>query len=230
MIALFCGKREEGKTTRALALALAYSPRVLILDHRSQFGEHIILPDGGTVHATACTTLEELWEALDKGGVVIYRLELDVGSNQDAEIDQVIEVVREVWLRGRENCPGGRFTFLVDEAAELMKTGRMAGALHRMIRQIRLDTVQVFLLAHRPKDISTSFRSLITDIYIFNCTDPLDIEWLEQAGVTEEDIERIKALPLRHHLHLTLRTRDAHAELFDKPEEWNVRWRETAYA
>ena len=116
--------------------------------------------------------------------------------------------------------------FLIDEAGELSKSGIMARALHRMIRQIRLDTVQVLLLCHRPKDISTSLRSVITDLYLFNITDPLDQEWLRQAGVSEEDVNFVAELPRFHHVHLQLRTRDRKFVLYDKPEEWNTRWQE----
>jgi hypothetical protein len=218
MIALICGKREEGKTTRALSLAQEWSPRLLILDHRNQF-------DLGRV----VDTPDELEEALNEStGTVVYRLELDVADGEDQEVGQVIEVVRQVWLRGKNNDPDSKFSFLIDEAGELMKNGKMARALHRMVRQIRLDTVQVFLLCHRPKDISTSFRSMITDLYLFNITDPLDVEWLEQAGVLPEHIEIVRHLPRYHHIHLVMRTRDTHFELYNQPETWNVPWKTEA--
>ncbi len=214
MIALICGKREEGKSTRAISLALAYSPRVIILDHRSQFEL------GTIVH-----TPDELWEALDEtNGIVVYQLFLDVGAKASEEIEQVIEVVRQVWLRGREHNPESRFTFIVDEAGELSKHGSMGLALHRMIRQIRLDTVQVLLLCHRPMDISTSFRSLITDMYLFNTTDQNDLEWLREAGVPESDIEEVQDLPRFHHIHVVMRTRQKQSEKFEKPEAWRVDW------
>ena len=102
MIALICGKREEGKTTRALSLAREFSPRILILDHRNQFDI------GVQVHGP-----EELQEALEENsGEIVYQLELDIAARDEEEISQVIEVVREVWARGRDHAPAQRFTFL----------------------------------------------------------------------------------------------------------------------
>lgn len=219
-IDLVCGKREEGKSTRALSLAREFSPRMLILDHRNQF-------DIGVQVYSA----DELQEALEENsGPVVYELELDVAASDDEEIMQVVDVVREVWARGRDHAPDQRFTFIIDEAGELSKSGIMARALHRMIRQVRLDTVKVILTCHRPKDISTSLRSVITDLYLFNITDPLDQEWLRQAGVSQEDVDFVAQLPRFHHVHLQLRTRDRKFVLYDKPEEWRVQWEEQVHA
>lgn len=213
-IDLVCGKREEGKSTRALSLALAWSPRLVILDHRCQFnlGEIVSSPD-------------ELFDALDNaGGIVSYQLQTDIASDDKEEAMQIIEVVRQVWARGRDRNPAHRFSFMIDEAGELSRHGTMGRALHRMIRQIRLDTVKVLLLCHRPMDIAPPFRSLITDLYLFNITDQDDLDWLRQAGVSEEVRKTVAGLPLHHHIHVQLGTRNERAELYDDPEAWRVKW------
>jgi hypothetical protein len=214
-IVLICGKREEGKSTRMLSIVRDFSPRVLILDHRSQFnmGRVVSNPD-------------ELYEALEDGETFIsYHVQLDIDSSDQQEEEQIIQVLRLVWLMGREEAPEQRFSFVIDEAGELDRYGAVARAARRMIRQIRLNTVQVFFLCHSPKDIGPQLRKLLTELYLFNLTDPLDIKWLEETGVSAEHIEIVRNLPAHHHIHLSLRTRDSGFVLYDKPEAWNIDWK-----
>jgi hypothetical protein len=207
MIALIVGKREEGKTTLGLFLAMQWSPFVIILDTRRQF--EIGIP----VHS-----LSELDDAIDEGSpVIVYQPE----SEEDEE--ESGELARNIMARGMEHNPAGRFTFLIDEAGEVAKFGRAVRPLRKMIKFVRLDTVNVLLLCHRPTDLDPVFRSLMTDFYLFRVNGDRDIEWLDGIdSITDEAIQVVQKLP-RHHF-IRLKPGVEGYQLFNDPSAWYVQY------
>jgi hypothetical protein len=210
-----CGKREEGKSTLGLSLSLAFSPRVIIYDSRRQF--EVGLP---------VSSLEELADALDNtSGIIVYQ----PGSDSDEE--EMIEVAREVMARGSDHSPNQRFSFIIDEAGEVAKFGVGAKPLKKMIKWIRLDTVQVILLCHRPTDVDPTFRSLMTDFYLFRTTGDREIEWLRGVdSISDETIAAVQRLPRGSHYYLHISAGDDGYELNDKPDTWFVKYMEAGNA
>ena len=205
MIAMVCGKREEGKTTLGLHLSLLWSPRVIVYDSRRQFNLGVPV-----------SSFAEFSEALDtEAGIIVYQ----PAGEQDEE--EAVEVAREVMSRGSEHWPNQRFTFLIDEAGEVAKFGPAVRPLKKMIKWVRLDTVQVILLCHRPTDVDPTFRSLMTDFYLFRTTGDREVEWLEGVdSISDEIISKVQTLPKHHYIHLV--TGQEGYELVDKPESWYV--------
>lgn len=207
MISMVIGRREEGKTTLALYIAFLWSPRVIILDTRRQFniGEPV-------------NSLSELDDAIEQNVPVIVYQPMSEEDEQESG-----ELARDIMARGMEHMPGNRFTFLIDEAGEVAKHGQAVKALRKMIKFVRLDTVNVILCCHRPTDVDPIFRSLMTDFCLFRVNGDRDIEWLEGIdSITPQAIATVQKLPRHHWIHL----KPGHDEfqVFSEPEKWFVRY------
>ena len=204
MFAIIIGKREQGKSTLALKLALDWSPRVVIYDPRRQFELGYVTSD----------PREFLYLADEApADVIIY---WPLTDNDDAEF---VPIADEMYARGFRSNPAQRFSFLVDEAQDLAKTGEAAKALSRVVRKTKTDTLAVLLTFHRPADVGTIFKALPTDLYCFRQTLSNDLEWLAD-NVGEEVAEKARTLPDHHFIHVLIDKDTAH--IVSDPEEWYI--------
>lgn len=202
--ACVCGKREQGKSTLALAMAEELSPRAVIWDPRLQFEVGVTTSD-----------YREFRELLDeeKPRFIVYQ---PLSIDDDEEFPPI---ANEIFERGRYSVPASQFTFLVDEAQDLAQSGESLRALSRLARKTKRDTVALIFTYHRPMDVRPIFRALPTDFYVFRQTLDDDLDWLRR-NISPEVAERTRTLPDHHFIHA--KVDQDQWRIIDTPEVWFV--------
>lgn len=176
-LAVCIGRRRQGKSTLALALARARKQATVIFDPNDQYGNIPEIPNLGEWMATA--TPESMGRVIATSPVEDFEAMVDT-------------------LDGGE-WRWGEYTLLIDECSVLMSPSYIHPAVERYARTCPHD-VAVIMTTHRTVHVHTLIRSLATDWFVFNQYMELDLKNLaEQFGSTFA--QECKALELYHVNH-----------------------------
>ncbi|MGH9770312.1 MAG: hypothetical protein ACRD4Q_01200 [Candidatus Acidiferrales bacterium] len=160
MNALVFGRRQQGKSTLAFALATEAGVPIAVYDINAQFRAW---PE------------EEVREAndfalkLEDSDLVIYRPEADPWE----EFNQIAD---DLWERES-------YVLILDEASQLQSPGHAHPKLDRIVRMCDAKNVHLIQTIHRPSDTAMICRSLATDWYIFRTNQETDLKVIaERCG------------------------------------------------
>lgn len=165
MIWLVLGRREQGKTTLAMSMALRV-PQRLIFDPRAMIRPNDPrAEDGG-----------QLSTMMDK----LYRGEIDeVRFTPTGDVEdgfQVFASAAAAWVR---EDPARPLAVVIDEAGFLSRMDRVPPFMW-LCRCSRRDVIQIIMTAHRPRDISTSVRAIADHWLIYACRQEHDLRVIEE--------------------------------------------------
>lgn len=203
MLAIVIGRRRQGKSTLALALAAAAGQTTLIFDPNDQFGAIPRLDGPAAVPA---------W-LTESGADAVARI---VPSPP----------VEDAWAELADTLDGGEwrwadYTLILDECSMLMSPYQIDDRLERFARTAPRD-VNVILTTHRPRDVHALFRALATDWFVFQTTIELDLKSLRDDFGPELP-DRVQTLPPYHVAHYWLDAGGApRLAVWDRPEEWFI--------
>lgn len=202
MLAVVIGRRRQGKSTLALALAKAKSQTTIIFDPNDQY------------RAIPAVGVDELpaWLA-------------------ESDADSIVRIVpappiEETWAQLADTLDGGKwewadYTLVLDEVSMLMTPQSLDDRLERFARTCPAD-VHMILTTHRPRDVHALFRALATDWFVFQTTIDIDLKTLRD-NFGEELAQAVPKLAKYHVIHYWL---DAggigRLEVWDRPHEWFV--------
>lgn len=202
MLAVIIGRRRQGKSTLALALAKAQRRTTVVFDPNDQYGN-----------------LERVGiEALD-------------GWLQDAPADAVVRIVPEppvedAWHRLADVLDGGSWRYadyvlVLDECSMLMNPNYVDPALERYARTSPAD-VDVILTTHRPRDVHSLLRALATDTFVFQTTLARDVQVLRE-NYGDALAQAVQRLPQYHVAHYWLAAGGVpQTVVWDKPSDWYI--------
>lgn len=199
MLAVIIGRRRQGKSTLALALARTHQMTTLVFDPNDQYGNIEIITD-----------LEEWMSNAtpDSIGRVL-------ATDPVADFENMTQGLDGGEWRWSE------YSFVIDECSMLMSPGYLHPGMERYARTSPKD-VQVILTTHRIVDVHTLYRSLATDWFVFHQYMERDIEYLsDQFGPAFA--EECKTLGLYHVNHHWLAPGgEPRSEIWADPEEWYI--------
>jgi hypothetical protein len=209
-----CGRREEGKTSLAIAIAKQRHAAVIAFDPRAMI---VGVPVYG---------VDDLEEVIADGAwrehVICYRFD-------SGDIDTELEEMCEFLFPPR--FTKGAFALVIDEAGsqKIQTFHKIHPALDRAVRQHPTRppeyAVTIIQTSHRLADFHGASKSLMDELYIFNTSSPRDIEALEDHTQMPDLVEIVRVLP-KHHCVRYLYARQeegvAQYEVWDKPEEWYI--------
>lgn len=203
MLAVVIGRRRQGKSTLALALARAKRQSTIIFDPNDQFRAVASLPD-----------VDALPQWLEQ-------------SRADSIVRLVpAPPVEETWAALADTLDGGNwnwaeYTLILDECSMLMQPNHLDEKLERFARTCPND-VHLVLTTHRPRDVHPLFRALATDWFVFQSTIELDQRVLRD-NFGPQLATAAATLPRYHVAHYWLETGgQPRVEVWDKPDEWFV--------
>jgi len=160
MNALVFGRRQQGKSTLAFALAEEKQLPVAIYDINAQFRawpEEVV------------SDPSDFALKIEDSDLVIYRPESDPWE----EFEPVADAL---WERDG-------YVLIVDEASQLQSPSAAHPKLDRLVRMCDAKTVHLIQTIHRPADAAVICRSLATDWYIFRTNQENDLKVIaERCG------------------------------------------------
>jgi hypothetical protein len=203
MLALIIGRRRQGKSTLALALALMQRHTVIVFDPNDQYAGFPAVSSAGEVGA-----------ALER--------------SSDGDIIRYLPAppVEEHWQALADLLDGGTwewadYTLILDEASMLMSPHYLDEKLERFARTAPKD-ISLILTTHRPRDIHPLFRALATDLFCFQTTLALDVKVLQENYGAElaSAVQRLGRYQVAHYWLAEGGTPMVH--VWDKPSEWFI--------
>lgn len=199
MLTVIIGRRRQGKSTLALALAKNTGKTVIVFDPNDQYGNLEIITNLGEWMAAA--NEQSVGRILPTEPVADFETAV-------AELDG-------------GNWKWGEYVFIVDECSMLMTPSKVHPALERYARTSPKD-VDTILTTHRSVDVNTLYRALATDWFVFHQYLDLDLEYLEdQFGA--EFAEQCKVLGLYQVNHHWLAPGgEPVSEIWADPQEWFI--------
>lgn len=203
MLAVIVGRRRQGKSTLAYAIARSRRRSVIVFDPNDQFRALETLPDAAALPA---------W--------------LETSGEASAARIVPAPPVEEAWAAAADILDGGRwawgdYSLILDECSMLMSPAGVDERLERYARTAPAD-VGVFLTSHRPRDIAPLFRALATDWYVFQTTLDRDLEVL-RANFGDTLADAVRTLPPYHCAHYWLQPGGEPAvTVWDRPEVWHI--------
>jgi hypothetical protein len=200
MLAAIIGRRRQGKSTLALALARSKSRTVIVWDPNNQYGaleavepaalEERLAAEELMVRVVPAPPIEEHWAALTDV--------LDGGSWRWSD-----------------------YVLVVDEGSMLMSPSYIDDRLERYIRTAPAD-VGVVITTHRPRDVHPLVRALATDLFCFQTTLERDIEVLRE-NYGETLATAVQGLRRYHVAHYWLAAGgEPQMVIWDDPAAWYI--------
>jgi hypothetical protein len=209
-----CGRREEGKTTLAIALAKQRHSGIVVFDPRAMV---VGVPVYG---------VDDLEDAIDEGvwreHIISYRF--DSGDSAE-ELGALCDFMFP------PRFTKGAFAFIVDEAGDnkIQTAHSIHPSLDRVVRQHPTRppefAVTVIQTSHRLADFNGATKSLLDELYIFNTSSPRDLLALEEHTQMPDLIPIVTTLPKHHCVRYKYSRQEegiSQYEVWDEPEEWNV--------
>jgi hypothetical protein len=194
------GRRRQGKSTLALALAAARSRSVLIYDVNAQY------------RSIPATPLDE--------EIIQQELEREEGCLLVFRPDTVN--LTDDWHRLAEILWGWEdFALILDEASEFQSPAWRDEWLDRYLRQAP-DSVSLIMTTHRIVDFAKLSRALSSDLFLFQTRQEADLTLLasEFPGIRTDVVS---SLPTYHVLHHWVDHGGiGRNNLWNRPEEWYV--------
>jgi len=181
--AVIWGRRRQGKSTLALALAIASGKRpIIIFDPCDQY-------------AAWPAVDEELLEELLDSDFGIARYSPGGQDPEQAFSNLMLVLDGGVWR-------WSDYALIIDESSILQRPQRLHPALDRLVRQAP-DDILVIQTMHRPSDAHPLVRSLASDYFWFQTYLARDLEVVEDTWGAEV-ADEISRLPSYHLLHFWL--------------------------
>ena len=201
MLGVVIGRRRQGKSTLALALAKAKRQTVIVFDPNDQYGklEHVALKSFPG------------WMEASHPGSVCRILPSDPKADFDA-LTATLDGGHWAW---------GEYTLIVDECSMLMSSTYVHPVLERYARTSPKD-VHTILTTHRAVDVNTLYRALATDWFFFHQHLDRDVENISDNFGADVAVES-RSLPEYHLIHYWLDPGGLpRHETWDKPQEWFI--------
>ncbi len=199
------GRRRQGKSTLALALAAASGKRpIIIWDPCAQYTQFPRVQDP-----------LELEEILELESVEAFRYQPDSVQIADEFVFfmEVLDGGRWAW---------SDYALVLDETSLLQKPQSLHPSLARLIRQ-GPDDIKVVQTLHRPSETHSTVRALATDVFFFQTYLERDLTVIEQTWGAEVRAE-VARLPQHHVLHFWLAPGGAPCyTIWSQPEDWYIR-------
>jgi len=194
MNALINGTRYQGKTTLALALALADREKtVIIFDSYAQY--HVGLNCEASLESLDQMLLAPPADPL----VLLYR------PDPKAISEGFTALTEYLWDQAWE-----QYTLIIDEAWEIQSSHGLNENLGRLIRR-KPDTVSVIQTTHRIVDLQALARFHATDLFFFRTERQGDLDMIEsEYGF---DAAMLRNLPLHVCIHRWLDPQTGAAQL-----------------
>lgn len=217
MTALFIGERGEGKTSLALFLAMNLTQVTIVFEPKPDettegIGEYVYNPQ---------ELVEKLTHAFDTGArsIIFYVPPDDVKEG----FTEFCDVLKSDDPRIRYSFGG--ITIVIDEAWMLMSANSSHPDLERMLRlapRLGEHVINVFVLAHRPRDINGRTHTLNDHLYIFRTSEEKDLDvirenWSESIAEEAQGFEDGS-----HHLVHYDKTKKV-VEVWNDPSRWDIR-------
>lgn len=209
-----CGRREEGKTSLAIAIAKQRHSAVIAFDPRAMI---VGVPVYG---------VDDLEEVIKDGTwkehVISYRFD-------SGEVDVELEELCDFLFPPR--FTKGAFALVVDEAGsrKIQTFNSINPALDRAVRQHPTKppqfAVTIIQTSHRLADFHGASKSLMDELYIFNTSSPRDLMALEEHTQMPEVSEIVRELPKHHcvrYLYARQEAGIAQYEVWDDPAAWYI--------
>jgi hypothetical protein len=198
VLAVIIGRRRQGKSTLAYALALRFGETIIVFDPNNQFG--------------ALPAIEDVPGFLETGGRVGKILPPAAPEDAWAELTAELDGGGWQW---------GEYTLIADECSMLMSAHYLDPQTERYARTAPKD-VRLLMTTHRASDLNPLIRALASDWFIFQTSLERDLKAItDQFGV--EVSAAVRNLPPYHVLHYWLDSGGVpRFEVWDKPAEWYV--------
>lgn len=200
MLGVVIGRRRQGKSTLALALALERRKTVLIFDPNDQYRN------------------------IDQ----ITDLEGWLDGSTDRSIGRIVPAppIDEHWQQIAATIDGGKwewsdYVLILDEASMLMSPQSMDDMLERYVRTAPRD-IDVIVTTHRPRDIHPLMRALATDWFVFQTQIALDVDVIRK-NFGDDLAAVVQRLPEYHVAHHWLdRGGVPRTVVWDRPQDWYI--------
>jgi len=170
IIILIFGKRGSGKSFLTMK-AIRDRNRLLIYDTIGEYSEGVIFTD--------LAELNEYWFKVYRGNFRIIYQPVDPESDFDA-------VCREV-------CICEDLTFVVEELDRFARPLAMSRQFKEVVQRGRHHRVELIGITQRPHGIDKLLTSQSKQMFIFNTTEPRDIDYFKDV-VGYEVVKKIAAL------------------------------------
>ena len=199
---LVFGRREYGKSTLAMYLALNSGRSVFVFDPACGFNAW---PEST---ATDHQALIELLYADPemRPRVIVYQPE---GGDLNADFEAMVELLKRK----------ADYALIVDEAHWMQNPQWATPGLQELVRKPNRYDCYLIQTTHAPSDTWAKARSLATDWYIFKLSRAADLDAVERECGTEVR-ELVKQLQGHTYLHYAIDKQDY--ELVDNPAAWYV--------
>jgi hypothetical protein len=199
---LVFGRREYGKSTLAMHLALQSGRSVFVFDPACGF---TAWPEST---ATDYAALSELLYAdpEERPRVIIYQPD---SSDLSAEFETMAELLKRK----------ADYALIVDEAHWVQNPQWATPALQEFVRKPNRYDCYLIQTTHAPSDTWAKARSLATDWYMFKLSRAADLDAVERECGPEV---REQVRQLQGHTYLHYRIDKQSYELVDNPSSWYV--------
>ena len=198
--ATILGRRRQGKSTLAVAIAAAKSKSVIILDPNSQYRDFPASPiEPEYIEAM----LEE-----PEGCLLVFRPD-------PAQLMESWHTIAETLWQWDD------YALILDEASEFQSPAWRDEWLDRYLRQAP-DSVSLIMTTHRVVDVAKLSRALSSDLFLFQTRQDSDLQQLasEFPGLR---IDVVASLPAYNVLHHWVDYGGiGRNNLWNKPGEWFV--------
>lgn len=198
------GKRRQGKSTLALALALEGSNRVIVFDPNGQFPLIGAIPIEQVADWAQATR--------NRPGYWLAR----VGPLDSDVIDETFAEFAEILFDERN------LAIIVDEAHMLQKPSYIHPALDRWNRRSP-ESVNLIQTTHRIVDCHVDSRYHADDVFIFYAYLPRELKMIEESFGPKGVSQHICKLKEHHVLHWRKAVGGIpQISVWDKSEEWFI--------
>lgn len=207
------GRMQEGKSTLAIHVARESHALVIFWDPRHQVEMGVIV-----------NTPDQLEQAIEKGdwrGDVLL-----VYQPNNTDIAEEFGAMCEVL--GPYGRYTGGFGLIVDEAKMLQGPNWIDPNLDRIVRQSKNEgprTATIVQTTHRLSDMAGSSRSLVHELYLFQTTNPRDLDAIEEYTSSPAVVEIVQTLPQHHYVRVDLQRGpglETQYEVCADPAAWYV--------
>lgn len=197
MNALIFGRRRQGKSTLALALALSRNKPIVIFDPNNQYQIMPPLP------------VEQVELAMERNAP------LTIVQPEAGQMTEEFELL-VAQLRNWSN-----YVVIVDETNSIQSKAALHPGLEWLMRKAP-DDVDVIQTTHRPYDTQRLVRALAGELFIFQTTLQADLEVLarEYAPEIADEVSKLGAYECLH--YWTEQAGVRKYSIWRKPEAWYV--------
>ncbi len=194
------GRRRQGKSTLALALAAARSNSILVLDVNAQYRSIPSSPlDVDYIHQSL---------ADPEGCLLVFRPD-------PPQLTESWHTLAEALWEWED------YALILDEASEFQSPAWRDEWLDRFLRQAP-DSVSIIMTTHRVVDVAKLSRALSSDLFLFQTRQESDLQLLtsEFPGLRADIVPTLPAYHVLHHWvdHGGI----GRNNLWDKPSEWYI--------